>query len=81
MQACKYGLVDYLPDNYGEVWHIFIGYTTIYFQACRGTWAVGSKFVIILAILSTLFGCFERLRVVQSFAYIATMIREVINDL
>ena len=47
----------------------------------HGTWSVSSKFFMILVVFYTMFCTFERLRVIQEFSYIVTMIREVINDL
>ena len=81
LQLQKLGFTQFLATNLAEFMHILFGYTNIYFQIYHGTWAVSSKFFIIIVVFITMFNTFEKLRVFQQFSYIVTMIREVIKDL
>ena len=80
-QLRKTGVCNYVCTNYKDWIHIVFGYLNIYMQLTQGTWSLQSKVVIILVIFATMFRTFESLRVIQSYSYIVTMIREVMYDL
>lgn len=81
-QLCK-GCRQYFSTskNLVDFLHVFMGYATIYTQWDLGTWHIASRAILILTICVTMLKTFEIMRVLLSYSYIVTMLREVTYDL
>lgn len=81
-QLCK-GCAQYFKTtkNIIDSMHVLMGYATIYTQWFLGSWHIISRAVIIFTILVTMLKTFEMMRVLLSYSYIVTMLREVTYDL
>jgi len=80
-QLSKKGPVAYFANNSTDYVHIVAGYSSIYCQLYVGTWSIISKLVMMFVVWATMMKTIEQLRVISSFSYIVTMIRNVISDL
>ena len=81
-QLCK-GIGAYFAsgDNVVDMFHVTMGFLTVYTQWQLGTWSIVSRTVLILTIWVTMLKTFSMMRVILSYSYIVTMLREVTYDL